>query len=183
MTSKERAGLRAKANTLEAVFQIGKGGISDALIAQTEDALRARELIKLKVLLETSPEKPKELAKSIALATSAEVVQVVGGSIVLFKENPELHQAKTPAKKVVKKPHHNSIAKPRIPRDKKSSALRIKSGERKPADTAASKTERAPVKHTDKKVTEHKPLHQGRPRPVVKAGKPTVRKSGDKKRG
>ncbi len=55
MTGKERAAWRAKANSLEPLFQIGKGGISDALIKQTDDALRARELIKLKVLLESSP--------------------------------------------------------------------------------------------------------------------------------
>ena len=183
MTSKERADLRAKANALEAVFQIGKGGISDALIAQTDDVLRVRELIKLKVLLETSPEKPKELAKSIALATGAEVIQVVGGSIVLFRANPELHQAKAPAKKVIKKPHHNSIPKPRITRERKPNAPGVKSPERKYEDAAASKPERAPAKHTDKKVTAHKPLHQGRPRPAVRAGKPPARTRSDKKRG
>jgi len=183
MTSKERADLRAKANALEAVFQIGKGGISDALIAQTDDVLRVRELIKLKVLLETSPEKPKELAKSIALATGAEVIQVVGGSIILYRLNPELHQPKAQPKKAAKKPHHNSIPKPRIPRAKKSTAQRAKPPERKTADASASKPERAPVKHTDKKVTAHKPLHQGRPRPAVKAGKPTARTRSDKKRG
>ena len=46
MTSKERAALRSQANTLQALFQVGKGGISDTLIKQTEDALTARELIK-----------------------------------------------------------------------------------------------------------------------------------------
>ena len=50
MTGKERAAFRAKANSLEPLFHIGKGGISQALIKQTDDALRARELIKLKVL-------------------------------------------------------------------------------------------------------------------------------------
>lgn len=51
MTGKERAALRAQANGLVPLFQVGKGGISDALIKQTDDALEARELIKLKVLL------------------------------------------------------------------------------------------------------------------------------------
>ena len=60
MTSKERAYWRGQANGLQALFQVGKGGISDALIKQTDDALKARELIKIKVLLETSPEKPKD---------------------------------------------------------------------------------------------------------------------------
>ncbi len=97
MTSKERAQLRAQANTLEPLFQIGKGGISDALIEQTADALRKRELIKLKVLLESAPESPREFADKLAEATGSEVVQVVGGSIVFYKENPD--KDKEPAKK------------------------------------------------------------------------------------
>ncbi len=97
MTSKERAQLRAQANTLEPLFQIGKGGISDALVEQTADALRKRELIKLKVLLESAPETPREFADKLAEATGSEVVQVVGGSIVFYKENPD--KDKEPAKK------------------------------------------------------------------------------------
>lgn len=89
MTSKERARLRAQANTLEPLFQIGKGGMSDALVQQTADALRKRELIKLKVLLDSAPEPPREFAEQLAAATQSEVVQVIGGSIVLFKEKTE----------------------------------------------------------------------------------------------
>ena len=63
MTSKERAYWRSQANGMQPLFQVGKGGISDALIKQTDDALTARELIKIKVLLETAPEKPKEIAQ------------------------------------------------------------------------------------------------------------------------
>lgn len=92
MTSKERAALRAQANTLEALFQAGKGGVNDALIAQTDDALRARELIKLKVLLETTPEPPKVIAQKLAEATGAEIVQVIGGSIVLYRYSLPLHE-------------------------------------------------------------------------------------------
>ncbi len=102
MTSKERAALRAQANTLEPLFQIGKGGISDALVEQTADALRKRELIKLKVLLESAPESPREFADKLAAATGSEVVQVVGGSIVFYKENPDKdkeEKKKKPAKK------------------------------------------------------------------------------------
>ncbi len=102
MTSKERAALRAQANGLEPLFQIGKGGMSDALIEQTADALRKRELIKLKVLLESAPESPREFADKLAEATGSDVVQVVGGSIVLYKENPDKdkdEKKKKPAKK------------------------------------------------------------------------------------
>lgn len=89
MTGKERAAFRAQANSLEPLFQIGKGGISDALIKQTDDALTARELIKLKVLLESSPETPREVANALSEATGADVIQVIGGVIVLWRESPE----------------------------------------------------------------------------------------------
>ena len=93
MTGKERARFRAAANTLEPVFQIGKGGLSDAVIAQVEAALDARELIKVKALLETIPQPPKEMAQQIAARTHADVIQVIGGVIVLYRENPELRKA------------------------------------------------------------------------------------------
>lgn len=102
MTGKERAQFRAQANTLEPLFQIGKGGMSDALVSQTADALRKRELIKLKVLLESAPESPREFADKLAQATESEVIQVIGGSIVLYKENPDRdkeEKKKKPAKK------------------------------------------------------------------------------------
>ncbi len=90
MTGKERAGWRAKANSLEALFQIGKGGINDALIKQTDDALKARELIKIRVLLESTPISPRDAANEISEKTGSEVIQVIGGVIVLYRENPEL---------------------------------------------------------------------------------------------
>lgn len=102
MTSKRRAELRGLANRLEPLFQVGKGGISDALIAQTNDALRVHELIKLKVLLESAPETPREIAEKIAAATGSQVVQVIGGSMIFYKENPEL-QAEKKAKEKSKK--------------------------------------------------------------------------------
>lgn len=92
MTGKERAAWRAKANSLEPLFQIGKGGISDALIKQTDDALRARELIKLKVLLESSPISVRDAANEIAEKLSAEVIQVIGGVMVLYRESEELKE-------------------------------------------------------------------------------------------
>lgn len=102
MTGKERAAKRAAANSLEPLFQIGKGGVSDALIKQTDDALRARELIKLKVLLESSPKTPREVANELSEATGADVIQVIGGVIVLWRESPEL-KAKEEQKKKNKK--------------------------------------------------------------------------------
>ena len=95
MTSKQRAYLRGLANTLEAIVHVGKGGISDALIKQADDALTARELIKGKVL-ETAPGTARELAEEIAAAVNAQVVQVVGRTFVLFRQKEKDSQIKLP---------------------------------------------------------------------------------------
>lgn len=104
MTSKERAALRAKANTLDAIIQIGKEGISDNLIAQIDDTLDVRELIKVRVHLETSPQPPKELAQALGEALGADVVQVIGGIIVLYRPiDEEKVKAKKAARQGTKK--------------------------------------------------------------------------------
>ena len=73
MTSKERAAWRAKANGLEAIFQIGKEGISDNLIAQLDDALDVRELIKVRVHLQRPIDEEKVRAKKAARAGDKKV--------------------------------------------------------------------------------------------------------------
>lgn len=85
MTSKERAYLRGLANTLDAIFQVGKAGVSDILLEQLNHAIEARELIKISVL-ETAPASAKELAQEIALGTNSIVVQTVGNKITLFRQ-------------------------------------------------------------------------------------------------
>ncbi|HIX13279.1 MAG TPA: ribosome assembly RNA-binding protein YhbY [Candidatus Anaerofilum faecale] len=83
LTSKQRAVLRAQANTLDPVFQVGKGEIDETLIKSTADCLAARELIKMKVL-ENSMYSAREAAEILADATGAEVVQVIGAKFVLY---------------------------------------------------------------------------------------------------
>ena len=85
MTSKQRAYLRGLANTMETIFQVGKGGISEVLIEQLDNAIEARELIKITVL-ETAPGSAKELAVQIANSTNSEVVQTIGNKITLFRQ-------------------------------------------------------------------------------------------------
>ncbi|MBE6796011.1 MAG: ribosome assembly RNA-binding protein YhbY [Ruminococcaceae bacterium] len=92
MTSKERAKLRAEANGLDPIFQIGKEGVTEAVIAQIEDTFNTRELFKIKVHLETAPETPKEMAQKLAEATGCDIVQVIGGTIVVFRINLLLRQ-------------------------------------------------------------------------------------------
>ena len=98
MTSKQRAYLRGLANTMEPVLHAGKGGISDAMIKQADDALEARELIKGKVL-ETAPATAREVAEEIAAKVNAEVVQVIGRTFVLFRQKEKDSQIKLPRAK------------------------------------------------------------------------------------
>lgn len=86
LTSKQRSYLRGLASKEDTIMQIGKGGISENLIKTIKDALEARELIKLRVL-ENSGETPRSVAESIAKATEAEVVTVIGTKFVLYRES------------------------------------------------------------------------------------------------
>lgn len=131
MTGKERANWRAKANHLEPLFQVGKGGMSDMLIKQTDDALRARELIKVKVLLESSPITPRETADQLAAATGAEVIQVIGGVIVLYRESPELKEKALQKEKNIKKAAKLRREKAMAERREMNKKFRFKSGGQK----------------------------------------------------
>lgn len=85
LTGKQKAFLRGMLNTITPIFQIGKGGITENLIKQLDDALEARELIKISVLNNQSAA-PKELSQQLAVETGAEVVQVIGNKIGLYRE-------------------------------------------------------------------------------------------------
>ena len=86
LTSKQRAYLRSLAVDLDTILMVGKSGMSPELTKQADDALEARELIKGKVLTETSPLSTREAAEELAQATSSEVVQVIGSKFVLFRQ-------------------------------------------------------------------------------------------------
>ena len=86
LTSKQRAQLRALANPIETILQVGKSGVGEQLIKQVDDALTARELIKLRVL-ETAPGSVREIAEELAQATNADVVQTIGTRFVLYRRN------------------------------------------------------------------------------------------------
>lgn len=119
LNSKQRAQLRAEANGLDPIFQIGKEGVTEAVIAQVEDTFNTRELFKIKVHLETSPETPKEIAQKIAEATRCDVVQVVGGTIVLFRINLLLRQKAAEKKKRAKEKAEKEAIKRRTERKKR----------------------------------------------------------------
>lgn len=86
LSGKQRAKLRALANTTETIFQIGKGGITDAVVRQTEQALAVRELIKLRVL-ESALMSPREACTVLCEELGAEPVQVIGTRFVIYRKN------------------------------------------------------------------------------------------------
>ncbi len=88
LTSKQRAQLRGLAAELDTVLQIGKGGITENVITQAREALRARELIKGRVL-ENSMLTAREACDALAESCQAEAVQVIGSKFVLFRQNPD----------------------------------------------------------------------------------------------
>ena len=88
LTSKQRSQLRGLASVEDTIVHIGKGGLNDNIIKQTQDALKARELVKGKVL-ENSMLTSREACDALALACKAEPVQVIGSKFVLFKRNAQ----------------------------------------------------------------------------------------------
>ena len=89
MKGKERAELRSEAHHLTPTVHIGQHGLTPALINSLDDALRTRELVKVK-LGNKDDTKPKDVANALALATNSDVVQVIGRTATLFRENPEM---------------------------------------------------------------------------------------------
>lgn len=88
LTSKQRAFLRGLANTLPATQQIGKEGVTEAVIRQVGQELQAKELMKLKVL-ESALLTPREASEQLCRALDAQPVQCIGSKLVLYKPNPE----------------------------------------------------------------------------------------------
>lgn len=97
MTSKQRAYLKGLAMSLDPIFQIGKSSVTPEVTAAISEALDARELIKITVL-KNCLDDGRSIAEVLAERTHAEVVQVIGKKIVLYK------QAKDPAKRKIQLP-------------------------------------------------------------------------------
>ena len=85
MTTKQRAYLKSLAMTMAPIFQIGKNSMTPELTRAVDEALEARELIKVSVL-QNCADDPRELAAMLAERTRSQVVQVIGKKIVLYRE-------------------------------------------------------------------------------------------------
>ncbi len=85
MTTKQRAYLKGLAMTMDPIFQIGKNSMTPELTKAIDEALEARELIKVSVL-KNCMDDPRALAQTLAERTHSQVVQVIGKKIVLYRE-------------------------------------------------------------------------------------------------
>lgn len=103
LTSKERAELRAKANTLDTTLIIGKAGVNEAVIAEADNQLTARELVKGKVL-EGALMSPREASDAICEATGADGVAVVGSKFVIYRFSEKLQQERNQTGRAKRKP-------------------------------------------------------------------------------
>lgn len=95
LTGKQKRFLRAKAHHLNPIFQVGKGGVNDNLIKQIGEALEVRELLKVSILQNCEEDKD-EVAAALSKGARAELVQVIGNTIVLYRESRENKQLQLP---------------------------------------------------------------------------------------
>ena len=91
--SKERAELRAEAHHLTALVHVGQQGLTPAIISSLDDALRTHELVKVQLGKQTDVA-PRDAATQLAKAVRADVVQVIGKTTTLYRENPRLERKK-----------------------------------------------------------------------------------------
>lgn len=88
LTGKQKRFLRAKSNHEKPIFQVGKSGVTENMLAQINDALEKRELIKVK-LLQNCLEDKHDVSETIANETNAYIVQIIGNNIIFYKESEE----------------------------------------------------------------------------------------------
>ena len=111
LTSKERAELRSKATMLDTTLMVGKSGITDALIAETENQLDSRELVKGKVL-EGAMMTPREVLDELCEATGADGVSCVGNKFVIYRFSEKCQAERNATGRAHRKPTPKSKADP-----------------------------------------------------------------------
>ena len=103
LTSKERAELRSKANTLDTTLMVGKGGVTEMVIAEADNQLTARELVKGKVL-EGAFMTPREVSDAICEATGADGVAVIGTKFVIYRFSEKCQAERNETGRAKRKP-------------------------------------------------------------------------------
>lgn len=95
LTGKQKRFLRALGSEMDPIIQVGKGGISENLIIQLDEALEARELVKLRVLKNCLEER-SDVAEELSEATDSEVVQKIGHNILFYRKSVEQPRIELP---------------------------------------------------------------------------------------
>lgn len=95
LTGKQKRYLRSLAHHLDPIMQVGKSGVSDNMLDQVSLALEARELIKVSILNNCEEDKD-DVAEQLAEGTGAELVQLIGKTVVLYRESTEHKQIELP---------------------------------------------------------------------------------------
>ena len=103
LTSKERADLRGQATVLDTTLMVGKGGVTESVIAEADNQLTARELVKGKVL-EGAMMTPREVCDEICEATGAEGVAVIGTKFVIYRFSEKLQAERNQTGRAKRKP-------------------------------------------------------------------------------
>ncbi|KOO52252.1 ribosome assembly RNA-binding protein YhbY [Viridibacillus sp. FSL E2-0187] len=98
LTGKQKRFLRAEAHHLNPIFQVGKGGVNDALIKHIKEAIEVRELMKVRIL-DNCEEDKHEVAEALAKGARAELVQLIGLTVVLYKESRDNKRIELPKSK------------------------------------------------------------------------------------
>lgn len=88
LTGKQKGFLRSEAHHLQPLFQIGKSGLTESVISQIEEALEAKELIKVNILQNCDEDK-NDIAAKLEAREGLEIVQVIGRMLILYKESVE----------------------------------------------------------------------------------------------
>jgi RNA-binding protein len=133
LTGKERRFLRSLGHDLDPVVQLGKLGLTDGVVAATSVALDTHELIKLKLGTEC-PVPVEEVADALAPQVRAELVQVLGRTILLFRPNPKNPKVPLPGRKMTKPSTSQAKSKPRRrPSTARKESARKESARKEPA--------------------------------------------------
>ncbi len=111
LTSKERAELRSQANGLETTLMVGKQGVTEAVVAEAENLLTARELVKGKVL-EGALLSPREVSDALCEATGAEGVAVIGTKFVIYRFSEKCQEERNQTGRAKRKATPKSKADP-----------------------------------------------------------------------
>lgn len=98
LTGKQKRFLRSEAHHVDPIFQVGKGGVNEAMLVQIAEALEKRELVKISILQNNEDDK-NEVAEKLAKGTKAELVQLIGHTVVLYKQSVNNKRIELPVKR------------------------------------------------------------------------------------